>query len=83
MPGAYDWSIMATQQPIDLYDQVTRDTVLEVRSGRLKKLKGLNVESGIDKSICEGAVNVSTGGIVEDEHDYTVLSSSVEVVKLV
>ncbi len=58
---------MAQEGEIDLFAPVTCDTILEVRSGKLKNLKGLNVTSGIDKSLCSGPVNVTLGGIVEDE----------------
>ncbi len=59
---------------IDLHAPVTADIVLEVRRGKMKNMKGLKVKSGIDKTVCDGPVKVSLGGIDEDEHDYTVHS---------
>ncbi|KUI58448.1 Putative dioxygenase subunit beta YeaX [Cytospora mali] len=62
---------MAPKSEVDLWAPFTSDTILEVRSGRLKKMKGLNVESGIDKSLHEGPVHIGKLGIIGDEHDYT------------
>jgi MOSC domain-containing protein YiiM len=61
---------MAQGETIDLYAPTTLDTVLEVRSGKLKNLRGLRVQSGIDKTVCPGPVKVTYGGIEGDEHDY-------------
>lgn len=55
----------------DLYAPFTSDTILEVRSGKLKKYKGLNIESGIDKSLLDEPVHVGKLGIDGDEHDLT------------
>lgn len=55
----------------DLYAPFTSDTILEVRSGKLKKYKGLNIESGIDKSLLNEPVHVGKLGIDGDEHDLT------------
>ncbi len=63
---------MAQEEPFDLYSPAPTDIVLEVRSGKIKNLKGLNIKSGIDKTLCHGPVKVSLGGIDGDEHDYTV-----------
>lgn len=62
---------MAADGEIDLYAPFTRDTILEVRSGKMKKYKGLNIESGIDKSLLDGPIHVGKLGIDGDEHDYT------------
>jgi len=71
---------MTPQQPpkpqldakVDLWAPLTSDTLLEVRSGKIKPLgEGLNVLSGIDKTILAGPVHIGTGGIDGDEHDYT------------
>lgn len=62
---------MALDPEVDLFAPVTVDTVLEVRTGKMTKFKGVNVESGIDKTICDGPVQVNTLGIVGDEHDPT------------
>ncbi|POS72831.1 MOSC domain-containing protein [Diaporthe helianthi] len=62
---------MATEGEVDLYAPFTSDRILEVRSGKLKKYKGLNIESGIDKSLLDGRVHVNRLGIEGDEHDLT------------
>lgn len=62
---------MAPDEDVDLWAPFTRDTILEVRSGKMKKLKGLNIESGIDKTLHHGRVHIGKLGIVGDEHDYT------------
>ncbi|KAK7729671.1 hypothetical protein SLS63_006052 [Diaporthe eres] len=63
---------MAPREDVaDLYAPFTSDTILEVRSGKLKKYKGLNIESGIDKSLLNGPVHVGKLGIDGDEHDLT------------
>lgn len=62
---------MAPEGTIDLWAPFTNDTILEVRSGRLKKYKGLNIESGIDKTILDGPVHIGMLGIDGDEHDLT------------
>ena len=56
---------------VDLDAPVDLDTVLQVRTGRMKRLEGLTIESGIDKGLREDAVPVSSGGLDTDEHDYT------------
>lgn len=63
-------SIIAEEE-VDLFAPFTSDTILEVRSGKLKKYKGLNIESGIDKSLLNGPVHVGKLGIDGDEHDLT------------
>ena len=62
---------MAADEDVNLYAPFTSDTILEVRSGRLKKYKGLNIESGIDKSLLDEPVQVGKLGINGDEHDLT------------
>lgn len=62
---------MAAVEHVDLFEPFTSDTILEIRSGKLKKYKGLNIESGIDKSLLDGPVHVSKLGIEGDEHDLT------------
>lgn len=62
----------ATQEPaIDLFAAFTSDRLLEIRRGKMKPLQGLTVLSGIDKTVCEDAVRIASGGIEGDEHDYT------------
>lgn len=62
---------MAVGENIDLWAPCPTDTILEVRSGKLKKYKGLNIESGIDKSLLTEPVHVGPLGIDGDEHDLT------------
>lgn len=62
---------MAAVEPVDLFAPFTSDTILEIRSGKLKKYKGLNVKSGIEKSLLDGPVHVNKLGIEGDEHDLT------------
>ena len=56
---------------VDLWSPVTSDVVLEVRTSRMKKMPGLDIESGIDKTLCAGAVQVTRLGLEGDEHDPT------------
>jgi hypothetical protein len=62
---------MTAEGEVDLYAPFTSDRILEVRSGKLKKYKGLNIESGIDKLLLNGPVHVGRLGIDGDEHDLT------------
>lgn len=57
--------------PMDLCAPVTSDIILEVRTGRMKPMCGLKVESGIDKTVRVGPVRVTKTGLEEDEHDLT------------
>ncbi|KAF3761085.1 hypothetical protein M406DRAFT_64133 [Cryphonectria parasitica EP155] len=59
------------EDEVNLWSPFTSDTILEVRSGKLKKFKGLNIESGIDKSLLSGRVYIGKLGIDGDEHDLT------------
>jgi MOSC domain-containing protein YiiM len=56
---------------VDLYAPFTSDTILEVRTGKMKPLPGLTVQSGIDKTLRHGPVRVTEMGLVDDEHDPT------------
>lgn len=47
------------------------DRLLEVRVSRMKKLRGVNVMSGIDKTLCDSSVHLTKLGLVGDEHDLT------------
>ncbi|KAK0719579.1 pyruvate kinase-like protein [Lasiosphaeris hirsuta] len=63
---------MAQPPAVDLWAPFITDTLLEVRTGKMKPMRGLDtVQSGIDKLRCEGPVKVTSTGIDEDEHDYT------------
>ncbi|KAK5661273.1 hypothetical protein OQA88_11167 [Cercophora sp. LCS_1] len=56
---------------VDLHAPFTSDTLLEIRSGKMKPLPGSNVLSGIDKTPLTGPVYITPLGIEGDEHDYT------------
>ncbi|KAL2023165.1 hypothetical protein VTK56DRAFT_3771 [Thermocarpiscus australiensis] len=56
---------------VDLYAPITSDTILEVRTGKMKPLRGLAVQSGIDKTPRDGPVRVTEMGLEGDEHDPT------------
>ncbi|OLN85934.1 putative dioxygenase subunit beta YeaX [Colletotrichum chlorophyti] len=62
---------MSSIQDVDLWSPFTVDTLLEVRTSTMKKMPGLEVESGIDKGLREGPVRVSHLGLEADEHDPT------------
>lgn len=56
---------------VDLNAPFTSDTILEVRTGAMKPLRGLTVQSGIDKALRQGPVRVTELGLEGDEHDPT------------
>jgi hypothetical protein len=56
---------------VDLYAPFTSDTILEVRTGKMKPLRGLTVQSGIEKTPRDGPVRVTETGLEGDEHDPT------------
>lgn len=60
-----------SQSKIDLYAPFKRDTILEVRASKMKKMRGLEVMSGIDKTIINGPVYVGRTGLEGDESDPT------------
>jgi MOSC domain-containing protein YiiM len=47
------------------------DKLLEIRTSRMKRLAGLKVESGIDKTLRDGPMKVDKLGLEGDEHDPT------------
>ena len=53
----------------DLSEPFASDILLEVRSGRMRLMKGLSILSGINKEMVTGPVEVSMSGIIDDEHD--------------
>ncbi|KAK4191195.1 pyruvate kinase-like protein [Podospora australis] len=55
----------------ELRAPLTSDTILEVRVGQMKPLRGLKVESGIDKNLVDGPIRVTKYGLESDEHDPT------------
>lgn len=62
---------MSSTQEVDLWSPFTSDILLEVRTGVMTKMPGLEVTSGIDKSLREGPVHVASLGLELDEHDPT------------
>ncbi|GKT60960.1 MOSC domain-containing protein [Colletotrichum tofieldiae] len=62
---------MSTAQDVDLWSPFTKDILLEVRTGMMKMMPGLDVESGIDKNPRDGPVRVSFLGLDADAHDPT------------
>lgn len=47
------------------------DRLLEVRVSKMKKMRGVDVMSGIDKTLCDSPVHVTKLGLKGDEHDLT------------
>ncbi|KAI0473242.1 PK beta-barrel-protein domain-containing protein-like protein [Xylariaceae sp. FL0804] len=60
---------MAPASDIDLFAPFERDTIVEVRTSKMKTMTGLRVESGIDKLPRDGRIPVSKLGLDADEHD--------------
>ncbi len=56
---------------VDLYAPVTTDRILEVRTGKMKPLRGNKGLSGIDKQACDEPMFINKMGIAGDEHDMT------------
>jgi MOSC domain-containing protein YiiM len=69
--GSTETGVTGARAEINLRAPFARDTLLEVRSGKIKPLRGLNVLSGIDKTVLDGLVHIGLNGIDGDEHDYT------------
>lgn len=62
------------KMPVDiaaLERPFTRDVVLQVRTGHMKKMPGLTIDSGIDKAVRSGPVPLTFLGLDADEHDPT------------
>lgn len=47
------------------------DKLLEVRTSKMKKMSGVDVMTGIDKTLCNSPMHVTKLGIEGDEHDLT------------
>ncbi|KAF3809158.1 Ribosomal RNA-processing protein 7 [Colletotrichum gloeosporioides] len=62
---------MGASEQIDLRAPFVSDTLLEVRTSTMKKMPGLEIESGIDKNLRNGPIRVSFLGLEDDEHDPT------------
>ncbi|CAF9917903.1 MAG: hypothetical protein GOMPHAMPRED_001409 [Gomphillus americanus] len=45
------------------------DTIIELRTSRMKKMPGLQIKSGIDKQIVSTPIRLSKLGLTDDEHD--------------
>ncbi|KAH7326239.1 cytochrome P450 CYP645A1 [Stachybotrys elegans] len=56
---------------IDLTAPFEVDRLLELRTSRMKKMSGLTIESGIDKTKCPGPMKINKLGLEGDEHDLT------------
>ncbi|KAJ0278672.1 hypothetical protein COL940_007138 [Colletotrichum noveboracense] len=62
---------MGASEQVDLRAPFVSDTLLEVRTSTMKKMPGLEIESGIDKNLRNGPIRVSFLGLEDDEHDPT------------
>ncbi|KAI1179170.1 PK beta-barrel-protein domain-containing protein-like protein [Nemania sp. FL0916] len=62
---------MAPAADIDLFAPFEKDTILEIRTSRMKTMPGLTIQSGIDKQECSGKIPVTFLGLDADEHDLT------------
>ena len=62
---------MALAASRDLAAPFHVDKLLEVRTSDMKKMPGLNIESGIDKKTCPGPMKINRLGLEGDEHDLT------------
>ncbi|RYO92268.1 hypothetical protein DL766_001759 [Monosporascus sp. MC13-8B] len=62
---------MAPAADIDFFAPFERDTILEVRTSKMKTMPGLTIKSGIDKRERAGRIPVSFLGLEDDEHDPT------------
>ncbi|KAI1085143.1 PK beta-barrel-protein domain-containing protein-like protein [Whalleya microplaca] len=62
---------MAPASDIDLFAPFEQDTILEIRTSKMKQMPGLKIETGIDKNMRSGRIPVSFVGLDADEHDLT------------
>jgi hypothetical protein len=56
---------------VDLCAPFERDTILEIRTGKMKAMPGLTIQSGIEKKLRSGKIPVTFLGLDADEHDLT------------
>ncbi len=56
---------------IDLFAPFEKDTILEIRTSKMKTMPGLTIQSGIDKQSRSGKIRVTFLGLADDEHDPT------------
>ncbi|KAI0107136.1 pyruvate kinase-like protein [Nemania sp. FL0031] len=62
---------MAPAADIDLFAPFEKDTILEVRTSKMRTMPGLTIQTGIDKQLRSGKIPVTFLGIDSDEHDLT------------
>lgn len=62
---------MTTTVAVDLTAPFEVDRILEIRTSRMKKMPGLEIQSGIDKTLCHGPMKINKLGLEGDEHDLT------------
>ncbi|KAK5634397.1 hypothetical protein RRF57_010110 [Xylaria bambusicola] len=62
---------MSPAADIDLFAPFEKDTILEIRTSKMKTMPGLTIQSGIDKELRSGRIHVTYLGLVDDEHDLT------------
>lgn len=55
----------------DLATPFEVDRLLEVRTSGMKKMPGLNIDTGIDKKICHTPMRINKLGLEGDWHDLT------------
>jgi MOSC domain-containing protein YiiM len=63
--------MLDTQHQVDLWQACATDVVLELRTGKMERMAGLDIMSGINKKEREGGVFLSSLGLDADEHDPT------------
>jgi hypothetical protein len=71
MPHQLHETPLTEDGEVDLYAPFISDTILEVRTGKMKNMPGLTVQSGIDKLMHDKPVRVTEMGLEGDEHDPT------------
>ncbi|CAM1500995.1 Fc.00g101570.m01.CDS01 [Cosmosporella sp. VM-42] len=62
---------MTVTQRADLCAPFEVDQLLEIRTSTMKKMPGLEITSGIDKTRCNGPMKINKLGLEGDEHDPT------------
>ncbi|KAI1129145.1 pyruvate kinase-like protein [Nemania abortiva] len=62
---------MVPAADIDLFAPFEKDTILEVRTSKMKTMPGLTIQTGIDKQLRPGKIPVTFLGLDADEHDLT------------
>ncbi|KAI0417233.1 PK beta-barrel-protein domain-containing protein-like protein [Xylaria grammica] len=62
---------MSRAANIDLFAPFEKDTILEIRTSKMKTMPGLTIQTGIDKQLRSGKIPVTFLGLNDDEHDLT------------